>query len=131
MWKTCQEAHPKTKVMTIDGSPLTRQTTQRILASFAAGLDILIIEGKKQKRLSPTAGPFSFPERTMNAPRSNPLPAPGSRLPATGSQTPAPNHLFSGRCHSPKHPRHKAHGISTLPQSHAQGGGGYQVGPLE
>jgi hypothetical protein len=81
MWKTCQEARPKTEVMTPHSTPLPPQYPQRILAVFSTGLGILIIEGKKQKRLSPTAGPFSFSAH-MNALPSNPLPAPGSWLPA-------------------------------------------------
>jgi hypothetical protein len=32
LWKICQEGSPKTEVMTIDLSPLTRQFTQRNLA---------------------------------------------------------------------------------------------------
>jgi hypothetical protein len=41
----CQEAILKTKVMTPDNTPLTRQNTERNLACFDAPFGILKIEG--------------------------------------------------------------------------------------
>ncbi|MGA9985812.1 MAG: hypothetical protein WBP95_20245, partial [Acidobacteriaceae bacterium] len=48
MWKTCQEAEQKSKVMTPHNTPLTSLYPQSILAVFSAGLGILIIGGKKE-----------------------------------------------------------------------------------
>jgi hypothetical protein len=47
MWKICQEASPKSEVMTVDLSPFTRQLTPSKLALFPPRLGILIIGDKK------------------------------------------------------------------------------------
>jgi hypothetical protein len=48
----CQEARPKTKVMTHENNELPRQNTQRNLAHFDAPFGILNIEWKKRKSLA-------------------------------------------------------------------------------
>jgi hypothetical protein len=48
MWKTCQEAEQKSKVITPHNTPLTPLYPQSFLAVFIAGLGILIIGGKKE-----------------------------------------------------------------------------------
>ncbi len=48
MWKICQEARPKTEVMTPHSTPLPPLYPQRYLAGFRAGLGILIIGGKER-----------------------------------------------------------------------------------
>jgi len=84
MWKICQAFRPRYQSVVPHSTPLPSLYPQRYLAGFRAGLGILIIEGKKQKWLSPTAGPFSFPSTHHERfdPIRSRLPAPGSRLPA-------------------------------------------------
>jgi hypothetical protein len=81
MWKICQAFRARYESFVSHSTPLPPLYSQRYLASFHAGFGILIIEGKKQKRLSPTAGPFAFCAHEHASLQS----APGSRLPATGS----------------------------------------------
>jgi hypothetical protein len=75
----CQEASPKTKVMTVDFTRLPRQNTSRNLAHFDAPFGILNIGGKREKA-SPRGEAFCFWVIT------------GSRLPATGHQLQATVH---------------------------------------
>ena len=69
MWKICQEASPKSKVMTLDPPRLTSQNTQDKLALFIDRLGILIIGGKKI--FSPPGNRLSEPQKAR---RGEPFP---------------------------------------------------------
>jgi hypothetical protein len=101
MWKTCQEAGPKTEVMTADLERLTPLYPQRYLASFIARLDILIIGGNKENRP---------PIRSNNNQKQGP---PRAAFSVSGGNFMAPSHRAQSSPwylrHPPKGPRKVVH----------------------
>jgi hypothetical protein len=79
--KICQAFVENTKVMTPHLAGLTNQLTPTNLAGFIAGLGILIIESKKEKRPPAIRRPFSFgKEKRLCHPHPLSLARPAARL---------------------------------------------------
>jgi hypothetical protein len=90
MWKICQEASLKTKVMTHDSKGLPRQNAQRSLAWFPSPSGILIIEGKEEKAPLP-AELFHFStkkQRGLEAQRNQSGTGQPSSIESSGGQNP-------------------------------------------